>query len=87
MQKPTFTEVGVLMILGFIWHDLGGLGNNFHDFRCHGDWLETARRPPQILSTRLEGGKWFGRPRAPVTTIPGSLKPTRDRDPGTDWES
>ena len=40
---------------------------------------------PQIQSTRPVGGKWYG-PRAPVTIIPGSLKPD-SRDPETETGS
>ena len=65
LQKPIFAEIGMLMIAGCIFHELGGLGTSFHDFCCPRGWLENCRilkvilGSPQILATFVMEGTRF----------------------------
>ena len=40
LHKSTFAQARFLMIPRSIFHDLGGLGTNFYDVCCPGDWPE-----------------------------------------------
>ena len=40
LQKSSFAEVGLFMIPVPFFMILGGIGTNFHDSCCLGDWLE-----------------------------------------------